>query len=456
MTARNPTMASGMTGLSGITTELTQTGADRPENLLTIAVLERLFVLTKTVGAMGTTHPSALESAGMVRDALAAAKPPFSLQFVREATFRDRMLLPLDLEGFQRSQVLSRAVSNCGVQEVTFEALPESADLLQLAHVLARGAQGPTDWLESLVLNGISWREIAGAGWGAAAQAIDADLFAVTQLALAIAEAERLVGLRHEPWAWTAGVGVVRRLERALEVDSAAADRALELAPAPWSAGRRAVAVTLRVVAVLREVGAQAGTTRAAGHAAFVLGVHGMAPGLPGTVEGKAPAFEEAAGLALPHLLETSMETAGGAARHRIRVCALLNAIHRRTAFHGRWVGAIGLLDVMYELERRRQNDRQKVQLSLADLLAGALAEADSKLDPGWLRALVATVGELPPGARVRLADGRVGVVLEAGPSGDPWRPIVLIQGQMVEPPQPVRLQAAVVTARKPATQTGS
>ena len=29
--------------------------------------------------------------------------------------------------------------------------------------VCARGAQGPTDWLESLALSGLSWREIAGA-----------------------------------------------------------------------------------------------------------------------------------------------------------------------------------------------------------------------------------------------------------------------------------------------------
>ncbi len=424
------------------TLETAQSGAfDHADNTPTVALLERLFVLIKTVGTLGTTHPQALEGAGAMRDAVANAKPPFSLQFVREATFRDRTLLPLDLEGFQRSQVLSRAMSHCGVQELSFEAIPGPAELLKFAQVLARGAQGPTDWLESLALNGLSWREIAGAGWGAESQAIDADLFAVTQLALAIAEAERLVADRNEPWHWTAGVGVVRRLERALEVDSAAADRALELAPAPWSPGRRAVAVTMRVVAVLREMGSLAGTTRAAGHAALVLGVFGMATN-------NALTMQDAAATGLPRLLATTLESAGGAARHRIRVCALLNAVHRRTAFHGRWVGAIGLIDVLYELERRRQNDKQSVQLSLADLLAGALAEAQSQLDPAWLRALVATVGELPPGARVRLADGRVGVVLEPGPSGDPWRPMVLVQGQMVEPQQPVRLQAAVGRAR--------
>ncbi len=420
------------------TLELPHSGAfEASDNVPTIAVLERLFVLTKTVGTLGTTHPSALENAATTRDAISAAKPPFSMQFVREATFRDRSLLPLDLEGFQRSQVLSRAMSHCGVQELAFDALPSPADLLRLAQILARGVQGPTDWLESVSLKGISWREIAGAGWGAESQAIDPDLFAVTQLALAIAEADRLVAAHTEPWHWTAGVGIVRRLERALEVDSAAADRALELAPAPWSPGRRAVAVTMRVVAVLREVGALAGTTRAAGHAALVLAAHGMATN-------NALTMQEAAAQGLPRLLATSLESAGGAARHRIRVCALLNAVHRRTAFHGRWVGAIGLVDVLYELERRRQKDQQTVQLSLADLLAGALSEPDGRFDPLWLRALVAAVGQLPPGARVRLADGRVGVVLQLGPSGDPWRPMVLVQGQMVEPQQPVRLQAAV------------
>ncbi len=424
------------------TFEATQSGVGESDSSASIALLERLFVLTKTVGTLGTAHPSALENAASAREAVLLARTPLSLQFVREATFRDRALLPLDLEGFQRSQVLSRAVSHCGVHELSFDTVPESAALLQLAQVLARGVQGPTDWLESLRLPGISWREIAGAGWGAESRAIDPDLFAVTQLALAIAETDRLASESTAPWRWTEGVGVVRRLERALEVDGAAADRALELAPAPWSPGRRAVAVAMRVVAVLREMGSLAGTTRAAGHAALVLGACGLA-------EGRTLSLEEAAGAGLKRLLATSLESAGGAARHRIRVCALLNAVHRRTAFHGRWVGAIGLIDVLYALETRRQGEERLVQLSLADLLAGALAESETRFDPRWLRALVATVGELPPGARVRLADGRVGVVFEPGPSGDPWRPIVLIQGQMVEPQQPVRLQAAVGVARK-------
>ncbi len=425
----------------GASPDLTQSGAfEEADSSASIAVLERLFVLTKTVSTLGVNHPSSAENATSTREAIEHARVPLSLQFVREATFRDRTLIPLDLEGFQRSQVLSRAMSHCGVHELSFDVVPDPAALLRLAQVLARAVQGPTDWLETLRLPGISWREIAGAGWGAEARTIDPDLFAVTQLALAIAETERLIADRNVPWRWVEGVGVVRRLERALEVDSAAADRALELAPAPWSACRRAVAVAMRVVAVLREVGSVPGTTRAAGHAALVLGASGLDPH-------QSVAMDAAAAIGLKRLLGTSLDSAGGAARHRIRVCALLNAIQRRTAFHGRWVGAIGLIDVLYELERRRQGDHQTVQLSLADLLAGALAESESRFDPRWLRALVATVGQLPPGARVRLADGRVGVVLEPGPSGDPWRPMVLIQGQMVEPQVPVRLQAAA--ARK-------
>lgn len=430
----NPPIASLDATQSGIVTE--------SDGLVNVTLIERLFVLTKTVGTLGVTHPSALENAATTRDAVTAARPPFSLQFVREATFRDRTLLPLDLEGFHRSQVLSRAMSHCGVHELTFETSPEPAVLLKLAQVLARGVQGPTDWLESIRLEGVSWREVAGAGWGAESRAIDPDLFAVTQLSLAIAETDRLAAERTNPWRWSEGVGVVRRLERALEVDGAAADRALELAPAPWAPGRRAVAVTMRVVAVLREMGSLAGTVRAAGHAALVLGACGLEVS-------RALTMEEAAGVGLKRLLATPLDSAGGGARHRIRVCALLNAVSRRTAFHGRWVGAIGLIDVLYELEMRRQGEQQIVQLSLADLLAGALSEAETRFDPRWLRALVATVGELPPGARVRLADGRIGVVFEPGPSGDPWRPIVLIQGQMVEPQQPVRLQAVVSGARK-------
>ena len=404
----------------------------------TPAFLERLFILTKTVSTLGGQHPSALENAVAAREALAHAGPPFALQFVREATFRDRTLVSLDLEGFHRCQVLSKALSHCGVQELSFDRVPEVSALLRLSQILARGAQGPTDWLEHETLGGVSWREIAGAGWGAAARSIDPDLFAVTQVSLAIAETELLAADPRAPWRWPAGVGVVRRLERALDVDSNAADRALELAPAPWSPARRAVAVALRVVAVLREVGALAGTVRAAGHAALVIGVAGIRPGATATLE-------QAAGDGLARLLATAMDSASGGARHRIRVCALLHAIHKRTAFHGRWVGAIGLVDILYALEQRRQRPGQTAQLTLSDLLAEALADVSGRFDAAWLRAIVATVGELPPGARVRLADGRLGVVLEPGPSGQAWRPLVLIAGVVVEPQQPVRLQAVAL-----------
>ena len=52
----------------------------------------------------------------------------------------------------------------------------------------------------------------------------------------------------------------------------------------------------------------------------------------------------------------------------------------------------------------------------------------------------MAALGVFPPGARVRLPDGRVGVVAGEGSPEDPSRPRVYLDGTLQVPSGPVRL----------------
>lgn len=406
-----------------------------PEHQAVATLLERIFVLMKIIGSHGATHPSTREMAVAALSAVRQCKLPASLQFVREAVFLDRTLIPLDVEGFKRGQSLSHAMNNCGAHEITFEQGVDEAALIAFFSVLATGLTGTTDALEHLRIAGLSWREIPGAGWGAEAKPIDPDLFAVTQVSLAVADTDLLADAFGQPWNWAAGVSILRRLERAVEVDPRAADRALELVPVPWSAGRRAVAMAVRVLAVERELGTEPATARAAGHAALVLGCCGFRVASSGD-------FSEAARETFARIIQTSMASASGALRHRMRVCSLVNALATPVQPGVQRTGAVALIHLIYEIERRRHTEQGSIALSLADMLAAMMPEVGKSFPPQWFRALIGTLGELPAGSQVTLADGRVGIVLGPGSLPDPWMPQVLVGAQIVQPMHRVRLFA--------------
>lgn len=408
-----------------------------PEHQAVATLLERVFVLMKIIGSHGTSHPSTREMATAALTAVRQCRLPCALQFVREAVFFDRTLVPLDIEGFKRGQSLSLAMSNCGVHEVGFESGLDESSLIAFFEVLAKGLVGPNEQLEHMRISGISWREIPGAGWGAEAKPIDPDLFAVTQVSLAVADADLLAEAFGEPWNWTAGVGILRRLERAVEVDPRAADRALELVPVPWTAGRRSVAMAVRVLAVERELGTEPATARAAGHAALVLGCCGFRPAANGE-------FGEASRETFTRLVQTSMASASGALRHRVRVCSLVHALATPVAQGAARQGTVALIHLIYEIERRRHAEQGRVALTLADMLASMMGEVGQSFPPQWFRALIGTLGELPAGSKVTLADGRVGIVLGPGSEPDPWMPQVLVGAQIVQPMHRVRLFAQV------------
>lgn len=408
-----------------------------PEHQAVATLLERIFVLMKVIGSHGTAHPSTREMATAALGAVRQCRLPCALQFVREAVFFDRTLIPLDVEGFKRCQALSHAMNNCGVHEIAFEGGVDESALLVFFEVLSKGLTGPNDQLEHLRLAGLSWREIPGAGWGAEAKPIDPDLFAVTQVSLAVADADQLADAFGQAWNWTAGVSILRRLERAVEVDARAADRALELVPLPWSAGRRAVAMAVRVLAVERELGTEPATARAAGHAALVLGCCGFRVAASGE-------FGEATRETFTRLIQTSMASASGALRHRVRVCSLIQALATPLQQGASRQGTVALIHLVYEIERRRHAEQGRVALTLADMLAAMLSEVGRTFPPHWFRALIGTLGELPTGSKVTLADGRVGIVLGPGSEPDPWMPQVLVGAQIVQPMHRVRLFAQV------------
>ena len=406
-----------------------------PEHQAVATLLERIFVLMKIIGSHGTIHPSTHEMASAALSALRQCRLPSALQFVREAVFYDRTLVPLDIEGFKRGQSLSQAMNHCGVHEVSFESGVDETALIAFFEVLSKGLVGPNDLLEQMRLPGISWREIPGAGWGAEAKPIDPDLFAVTQVSLAVADTDLLADAFGQPWNWAAGVSILRRLERAVEVDARAADRAVELVPVPWSAGRRAVAMAVRVLAVERELGTEPATARASGHAALVLGCCGFRVAASG-------AFAEAATETFARLVQTSMASVSGAIRHRVRVCSLIQALAAPLATGQQRQGAVALLHLLYELEWRRHAEQGRVALTMADMLGAMMPEVGRAYPSNWFRALIGTLGELPAGSRVTLADGRVGIVLGPGSLPDPWLPQLLVGGQIVQPTHRVRLFA--------------
>lgn len=407
---------------------------DLGHNADVLDLVDKLFVLMRTLGAFGPGHPQAVHSAESLAEAIGTMGPPIALQFVREAMFCNRQLLPLDVESFAKATQLSRALDHLGVHELNFDQAVPPSVLVELGIVLARGSAGPSDLLQKARLPGVSWRELVGASWGTDSRRIDPDLFAVTHMALAVQSAE-LLCQTDAPWDWIRGVALVRRLERAMSVDVHAAQRALEFVPQPWSHGRRVVAMASRVIAVLQRLGVRAPVLRSVGHAAVFLGCCGL---------GEVPApLQSSAQTAIQRALPSVGKSLLGAARHQIHVLEVLNAVARRPATQTTWQGPIGVLDLILQLETRRQA-AALANLTLADVLAQAVPDVGTQLEPQWFLALLATVGTLPPGARVRLTDGRVGLVLGPGRGDDPWRPQVLVGQTVVQPNYPVRLVAHI------------
>jgi hypothetical protein len=394
----------------------------------TLAVVRELFVLMRTTSSHSSEHPLTIQSAVNLRDLLHAAQPPFSLQFVGKAVFRDTILLPMNLEAYDCAQIVGNAMKNLEVQEVTFERIPSVDDALRFGTAIARGMNGPSDVLGLLRIDGMRWREILNVA-GSDGELIDPSMFALTQITLALAEAERLPAATGESWPWVKGVSVIRRLERALAADSQAAIRVIDLAPGDWNVARRAVAAALDVLLVLRMLEVSNSTARAAAHAVLILGINGL------RARGGVP-LVLAAETALPAILRSPATSRGGVEPHRLRTSAILHGLVRPDKKDGPRV--IPLVDLCYELAKARTPEAVPFDLTRVDLLAMATAQAGRRFDAGWVSALITVCGVMPPGCFVLLPDGRIGTVMDAGDSGDPFRPRVMVDGVIFVPDAPL------------------
>lgn len=398
-------------------------------------LIDQLFLAMKTCSIHGAAHPSTravVESAQMaVRD----TSPPFALQFVSGAVFRDRRLVALELETFTRARELAAALANLSVHELAFDEVPHADALLRLAGALARGAQGPSEALSLINLPPMRWRELPHARLGEDAEQVDGQVYTASQVVLALAEAEQIAARTDGPWPWATGVSIVRRLERAIEIDLQATARAVELAPGAWTPTRRTIAAAFAVSAVLSRVGVSDFVRRAATHAITAACVHGYRARAGTDVEPAAQA-------ALRAMLRSPVRAGSGVDPHRLRVSTLVHALGG-----GRNAELLALLRLAYLMERKRSPAGVSFDLTGIDLLAYALNELQTEASAPWIRALIATLGAVPMGAYV-LADGMLGVVMEPSESGDPWRPKVLVGGRMITPAAPVQLCSPLGRAR--------
>lgn len=408
---------------------------DEPKETSTADVefLDQLFLLMRQAAVFGPNHPNATAAAEATQEAIDRAGPPFVLQFVRGAVFRDRVLLPLDAERFQQASDIERSLANLATHEVCVDEVPSLDAVSGFGVALARGAQGPSPALQSAKWRGFRFRELPYAQYGEEAEEVDASVFTAAQIALAIGEAERARKDSAEHWPWTLGVSIVRRLERSLETDRDGAHRAMELAPGAWTPPRRAVSAALTVMGLLTTLELTRFARRAAAHATLALASVGYR-------EREGMPIAEAATATLTALLAAPITAQSGVDPHRLRVCTCLNALCEREA-GGTQLSLTGLLELGYEIERRRCPEGVTFDLTRLDLMADVVREMGTTLDATWTRALVGASGAVPIGAFV-LADGRLGVVIESAPVDDLWHPKVLIGGEVVTPRTPVVLHS--------------
>jgi hypothetical protein len=406
------------------------TGAEAIEH--TIELLDRLFALVRLVALHGDTHEQVLAGAQSLQATIADARPPFALQLLPEAVLRDGMPLPLELEMYRRSQQLVGAVARWKMTEIAFEAVPSTDGLTVLAGAVLdathsnRTARVPD--IEHVTLRALRRPGLVGATAGEAAL----EVFATRQVDRALRAVERLSSSRGAAWPWAAGRAIVWRLERCMIASTGATARRIEIAPAPWTPARRALATAFYVSAVLGRLQADLLGQRAASHAALAVGCIGLTeqPGI---------GFAEAAKMLLPSLMPQVGEVID-TDPHRLRTTALL-----ATAAQGEHalseLPLLSLVHAAYELERQRCPSNAGVQLARTDLhawLAGALGR---ELHAGWGRALLDVLGPIPPGSHV-LAEGRLGVVLGAAAKTDPMRPRVLVGGRPTAPAEAVTLHS--------------
>lgn len=376
-------------------------------------VLDGLFVLFRTATLHGVDHPM-VQAAAQRLGALLDKSGPMEFQFVEGMVFRSGRLLPLEPEDHARGLVLSEALARREVDEVHLHTSDPTA-LHSLAAALLDPAVEPAP--------GVAFDTHESAR-GDQKEEVAPEVFAATQLALAVADAEALRA--QETWSFRLALSIVRRVERAWAKAPGYAGSVLERAPGEWSPARRAVAALSHVMAALIRLEASRSVRRVVGHATLACGLVGLRR--RGGVE-----FEEAVRRA-SELLESTPNKRRHVDPHRQRLLAML-----RTVARGRETLTVGpLVQLGYGLELARCPRGSEGHLEIGELFAHAAGNMGRLFDPRWVRAFISLHGVFPAGARVQLEDGRIGVALGPGARAD--RPLVLVDGQLHEPTGPVSL----------------
>ncbi len=412
---------------------MTQAPARDPSELAaTRELIDRLFVAMRTVASHDAEHPLAVQAADAVSLAVDLAKPPVQLQFVAGGVFRDRVMLPLEVEIYVRAAQVGAALEALDAHELVLERSLGRTDALHLAHVLARGALGRSVDAGA-VPPGVRLRSVADAVERPESAAIAPDLAGVAQVSLAVAEAERLVAASTGPWPWDRGMAVVRRVEAAIANDPAAAARAVELGAGSWTPARQAVAAAQLVLSTLLHLGTSRQTTRAAAHAALGIAAQGLHD------RGGLPA-RDAADALIPRMGAGRQESLGAAAAHGLQTLAIVHQLSSAGAAHITRLRVARAVELAYELERVRRPDAIDLTLTRADLLAQAASRAGADVDEAWLGVAVAAGGPFPPGSCIETAAGELGVLLGASREDDPSRMHVLLHGAPRELTEPLHL----------------
>lgn len=362
-------------------------------------MVERLFVLMRTLAVHGPSHPVSVQIAQAVADGIAAAELPFTLQFVRQAVFQDHALVMFDPGGFQRSLRVAAALAAVGVHQLSVDSVPSVDDLISLGAGLASGHGA------ALQIPGMQLRAILDGQTGTAGETVEPERFAAVMLLRALMDAEHIDAGRGGAWAWSRGAAILRRLERATEADGPTSTRFLEVAPGELTVPRRAVQATVLALAAMRLVGLDAATRRVGGHATLAVAITGL------RARG-GDDFPAAATRALDQLRSSLSAGRSKIDPHRLRTCALVHDAAFRPEARSRWHPIARLMELVYEHEVLRCPPDANFDLGAVDLLSALAPRSFVQDDPGWLQALAELVGRWAPGMRVVLEEGDAGVLL--------------------------------------------
>lgn len=371
-------------------------------------MVERLFVLMRTLAVHGPTHPVSVQIAQALVDGIAAADLPFTLQFVRQAVFQDHALVMFEPGGFQRSLRVAAALAAIGAHQISVDQVPAVDDIIALGAELASGHG------TALQIPGVQLRAIRDGQTGTAGETVEPARYAAVMLLRALMDAEHIDAARGGPWPWSRGAAILRRLERATDADGPTSTRFLEVAPGGFSVPRRAVQATALALSAMRLVGLDVAARRVGGHATLAVALAGLRPR-------GGDDFPAAAQRALDQLRTTLGTGRSKVDPHRLRTCALVHDAAFRPEARPRWHPVARLMELVYEHEVLRCPPDADFDLDAVDLLSALAPRSFVRDDPGWLQALAEIVGRWAPGLRVALDDGHGGVLL----GGAGARPLV-------------------------------